>query len=547
MRTIAVINQKGGSGKTTTAVNLAAVLAKRGAKTLLIDVDPQSHCALALAVPETQIDLHVGDAMLVPDDRPLDASRLVWSVNRTLDLIPSTTRLAGLEAARGGLAEREDRDTRLAALLRRFENLYEWCLIDCPPSIGLLTFNALRAADEVLVPVETGYFAMRGATKQIATIRSLSRRFGRAPAYRVLATMHDESSTLSCDVLGELGKRFGPALLPVTIRFDVRLKEAASMGTPVVEFAPRSNGAADYAALASFLAENPTPPSILADDSSPEATEGITSRARGVVGIDLFEQREPQPAQAANPSLANSFFASPPAIPAPSTFVGSTGLQPQTVSASFTASANVPTPPRSEPLAAPISRAAELAARARRLLQRSEELSAKLAADPAVARVMAEIQPAQPERPAEPLPPGQQVYMQPEPEPKPMPAAISPLLGVRQTPQGVMFVYPLTLGARVSIAGDHNNWSAEATPMRFNARECVHEACLKLPAGAFKYRLVVSGGPGASGGATRWITDPFNPATAPNPFGEADSVFEVTEPAAPTDARSVSPTFASMR
>lgn len=537
MRIIAVINQKGGSGKTTTAINLAAVMAQRGLRTLLVDVDPQSHCALGLAVPEQQVELHVGDAMLAPDDRPLETRRLIWPVNKSLDLIPSATRLAGLEAARGGLADREDRDLRLAALLRRFQDSYQWVIIDCPPSIGLLTFNALRAATEILVPVETGYFALRGATKQIATIRALCRKFGHAPAYRVLPTVHDENSALSRDVLGELSRRFEECLVPVTIRFDVRLKEAASMGSPVVEYAPRSAGAADYAALGSWLIES-TPVPLRLGDPEPGGTMHETGmnglgRGKAVVAIDLFSD---QPASRAPVGAESGAGAGAIGIPGPATG--------DPVQAFFR-------PVPAEP-AAPASRAAELAARARRILQRSEDLTSKLAADPATAQQMlSSSQAATPEPVAEP-PALRLVEAMPAPvSPVPVGAGSSAraelTLGVRQTPQGVLFVYPLALGPKVCIAGDHNGWSADATPMRFNPSLGVHEACLRLSPGKFKYRLVVAG---------RWVADPFNPLTENNPFGDADSVLEVLPaeafaPAppiqgAPVPARSVSPMAAAV-
>ncbi|HBS29240.1 MAG TPA: chromosome partitioning protein ParA, partial [Phycisphaerales bacterium] len=169
--------------------NLAAALARRGRRTLLMDLDPQSHCAVGLAVPEEAIDLQSGDALLHAG-RAIDLSRLVWTVARNLDLIPSTTKLAGVEAARGGLADRDDREARLAVFLASVDSRYDYALIDCPPSIGLLTFNALRAAGEVLIPVETAFFALQGAAKQIATLRAVCRRFGTQAGFRVVATMH---------------------------------------------------------------------------------------------------------------------------------------------------------------------------------------------------------------------------------------------------------------------------------------------------------------------------------------------------------------------
>ncbi|HZW05648.1 MAG TPA: ParA family protein, partial [Phycisphaerales bacterium] len=253
MRIIAIVNQKGGCGKTTTAINLAGVFARLGKRTLLVDLDPQSHCAAGLAIPEQRIDVQIGDAMLARPDQTIDWTRLLWRVGRCLDLAPSTVRLAALESARGGLANVEGAETRLAGVLSRLADQYDICLIDCPPNIGLLTYNALAAATEVIVPVETAFFALQGAAKQINAIKSLSKRLNVQPLYRVLPTMHDPGSTLAKDVLDELNRRFGDAVLPVTIRFDHRLKEAVSFGQPVVDYAADAAGAQDYTSLGQFL------------------------------------------------------------------------------------------------------------------------------------------------------------------------------------------------------------------------------------------------------------------------------------------------------
>ena len=124
MRTFAVVNQKGGCGKTTTAINLAGVFAARGFRTLLVDMDPQGHCAAGLAIPEQRVDLHIGDAMLADDDHPIDPARLFWRAVRNLDLAPSTLRLAALEAPRGELAGKPDAERRLKKFLSRFDSQY---------------------------------------------------------------------------------------------------------------------------------------------------------------------------------------------------------------------------------------------------------------------------------------------------------------------------------------------------------------------------------------------------------------------------------------
>ena len=150
MRTFAIVNQKGGCGKTTTAINLAGVFAGRGYRTLLVDMDPQGHCAAGLAIPENRIDLHIGDALMAEPNTPIDPARLLWRVSRNLDLAPATVRLAAVEAPRGELAGKPDAEKRLKIALSRFANQYDLCLIDCSPAIGLLAYNALVAADAVV-------------------------------------------------------------------------------------------------------------------------------------------------------------------------------------------------------------------------------------------------------------------------------------------------------------------------------------------------------------------------------------------------------------
>ncbi|MCC5821940.1 MAG: AAA family ATPase [Phycisphaerales bacterium] len=268
MRTIAIINQKGGCGKTTSAINVSAGLAKRGFRTLLVDLDPQSHCAAGLGVPEDRIDLDVSDALRAPDDAALDRDRLLWRIGRGFDLLPSRMKLAGLEAARGGLADMDQPQNRLATVLERLTRddkepgddepgrRYDAVVIDCPPSIGLLSYNALAASGEVIIPVETSFFSLRGAGKQIQTARSVTRHVGASTRVRLLATMYDPALPLARDLLDDLRDRFGAAVIPTVIRLDPEVKEAASFGRPVEDHAPGSMGAEDYASLCEWLIEH---------------------------------------------------------------------------------------------------------------------------------------------------------------------------------------------------------------------------------------------------------------------------------------------------
>lgn len=269
MRTIAIVNQKGGCGKTTTAINLASIYAARGLPTLLVDMDPQSHCAAGLGVPEAVLKLTIGDALLADHDSRFDPSALLWEVGRNLHLAPSTMRLATLEAPGGGLHERPDKDRRLASLLARFQGRFARCLIDCPPTIGLLTFNALRAAREALIPVETGFFALRGAEKQWGTIQRMIERVGRPIACHILPSIHNPESKLARSILTSLRRQFAGQILPLEVRAHEVLREAASFGQPVMEYAPQSEAHQDFEQLADWLDEHATKaPTIRVEVSS---------------------------------------------------------------------------------------------------------------------------------------------------------------------------------------------------------------------------------------------------------------------------------------
>jgi chromosome partitioning protein len=253
MRVVAIVNQKGGCGKTTTAVNLAALLAREGVRTLLVDMDPQSHCAAGLGVPDTGLERTIADAMLADHANPPRAEEHLWEVARNLMLAPSSVALAALEAPNGPLAARFDRDRRLARVLAGWRDDFDWCIVDCPPTIGLLSFNALRAADFVLIPVETGFFSLKGAEKQVELMRAMSARFGREIPFRILPTMVKDSRALSRDVVAALAKRFPDSLLPFAIREHDELRDAASYGQAITEFAPGTEAEADFAALAAWI------------------------------------------------------------------------------------------------------------------------------------------------------------------------------------------------------------------------------------------------------------------------------------------------------
>jgi chromosome partitioning protein len=248
MRIIAVANQKGGCGKTTTAINLAACLARQGRRTLLVDMDPQGHCAVGLAVPEDQIVRSMYHVL--QGDTRLNVSEVTWQIGKDLDLAPSVNEAAKLEQELAGAPYALD---RLARSLSEVADEYDYCLIDCPPSIGLLTGNALRAAGEVIVPVDTGYFALHGLTHQIATISEHRDETGRDLVIHILANLYDVRTKHARRVLNEVRRKFADLVFQTHVNFNAKLREATGYGQPICDYAPSSPGHRDFMRLSSEL------------------------------------------------------------------------------------------------------------------------------------------------------------------------------------------------------------------------------------------------------------------------------------------------------
>ncbi|MFP8875172.1 MAG: AAA family ATPase [Myxococcota bacterium] len=248
MRVIAVVNQKGGCGKTTTTVNLAASLAADGASVLAVDLDPQAHTTLALGVDPDELIDNVYEVLLDPEDTH-HLSQVVVNVSERLDLVPSGIALSAIEQKLGAQAT-ESPTERLAIALEKLPAPYDYVIIDCPPNVGMLTFNALRAASEVIIPLEMSFFAIDGVQKLLETIDLLSERIRHDLSVRILPTLYDGRTRFARETLQDIRELFGERCFDTVIRQNVKLREAVRRGLPVSHFAPATTGAIDYGALA---------------------------------------------------------------------------------------------------------------------------------------------------------------------------------------------------------------------------------------------------------------------------------------------------------
>ncbi len=258
-RLIALMNQKGGVGKTTTTVNLAAAFARAGRSTLVVDLDPQAHATLHLGIEPASLDASIYDVLLDPRGDPTAAIR---SVTPTLSVLPSQTDLAAIESELAGVP---DRQRRLAGALSRLQGRFEFVLIDCPPSLGLLTLNGLAAAREVLIPMQAHYLALQGVGKLLETVRLVGHAVNPTLIVTgVVLCMHDASSTHTREVVADLEAflasqrgldlpwRAARVLRP-PVRRNIKLAECPSFGKTIFDYAPGAPGAEDYAALGDSL------------------------------------------------------------------------------------------------------------------------------------------------------------------------------------------------------------------------------------------------------------------------------------------------------
>jgi chromosome partitioning protein len=277
MRTIAIANQKGGCGKTTTSVNLAAAFARTGLRTLLIDLDPQGHATLGFGYDPETLDKTIYHALTNPQ---ISVSRVVLGTNiEKLDLAPSNVLLSGAEIE---LAEVLGKELVLGEQLRIVSNDYDMVVIDCPPSVGLLTLNALVASTDVIVPVQVHYYAVEGLKQLFETANIIRVHFH--PCYvkilGLLLTFVENRTVFGRQIQQQLREYFGDLVFETVIHRTVRLLEAPSAGESVLTYAPESKGATEYVALAEEIMHNRP---LALEMNSDEVSEGKINDAKALV------------------------------------------------------------------------------------------------------------------------------------------------------------------------------------------------------------------------------------------------------------------------
>ncbi|MDD7678102.1 MAG: AAA family ATPase [Anaerovibrio sp.] len=247
---IAVANQKGGVGKTTTSVNLSAAFAEMGKKVLLIDCDPQGNATSGLGIEKDGLELSIYDALI--NDTPME--EIILQTQFGLDMVPSVMDLAGAEVE---LVNLDDKQYRLKKAVELIKDKYDYILIDCPPSLGHVTLNALTAADSVLLPLQCEFYALEGLSQLLSTVQLVQEQLnGDLRIEGLVLTMYDSRTNLAEQVVEEVKTHFPDMVYATKIPRNVRLSEAPSFGKPIFAYASSSKGAQAYMSLAEEVIEN---------------------------------------------------------------------------------------------------------------------------------------------------------------------------------------------------------------------------------------------------------------------------------------------------
>jgi chromosome partitioning protein len=542
MRTVAIVNQKGGCGKTTVSINLASALAELGKKVLLVDMDPQSHCAVGLAVPEEQIEQSIYDVLISKSrNEPLRLTEILWQIGENLELAPASIDLSAYEQQMAGIP---DRECCLRDVLEAVKDEYDFAVIDCPPAVSLLTFNALRAATDVLVPVETGYFALHGLSKQLETLSILCKRCQQHVSVRVLASMYDIRTKMAREILAELRSHFSDQMFKTVVNFNTRIKEASSFGQPINEYDPASKGQQDFRNLAQEVIGSEERPQVKSKrlvDSLADQLEAIGASANELLKVTKTTPTgEHKPLIEPKPAVAQKPVAQPmpvmeikPVAPAGSVHASAPKETPYGVTT------NEPKPVMAEPK--PVATQRPVMESKPAIVEIKPPVKAVEQTPMAESKPLAEPKPAvavvtPPKEPAPvavaavcaskvqvsaPTAAGTTLQTLAESvaqSAEHIDAKLSEYYGVSQMQDAVVFVTLYPRAETVAIAGDFNNWQPATTPMQRVGETGVWQAKMKLPHGTYRYRLVVDG---------QWQQDPYNERSELNPYGEYNSILEV--------------------
>lgn len=241
-KAIAIFNQKGGVGKTTTNINLGASLAMKGKKVLMLDIDPQGNTTSGIGVSKKDLEFTVYDLLI---EEGFDTKKAIIHTNvEGLDLIPASVDLAGAEIE---LVELEGREARLRNSIKQVKDDYDFIFIDCPPSLGLLTINSLTAVESVLIPIQCEFYALEGVSQLVSTIELVKKSLNKDLEIEgVILSMFDGRTNLSVQVVQEVKKYFGSKVYSTVIPRNIRLAEAPSFGMAITEYDPKSKGAEAY-------------------------------------------------------------------------------------------------------------------------------------------------------------------------------------------------------------------------------------------------------------------------------------------------------------
>jgi chromosome partitioning protein len=247
MRVIAIANQKGGCGKTTTAINLSASLARNGRKVLLIDMDPQGHAGKGLDVENDETKPTIYNVFCNFEGKNNTLDHVTRQIGENFFIAPSNLSLSIIEQV---LSMTDGRETRLKQAIERSRQSYDYIVIDCPPSLGLLTFNSLMASSEVFIPIDMGFFSLHGTSRLLSIVDMVRNKTGHAIRAKFIATQYDRRTKISDEILSDIRNHFKHSMFTTLINSNVKLREAARAGKSIIEYEKRCAGYRDYMALA---------------------------------------------------------------------------------------------------------------------------------------------------------------------------------------------------------------------------------------------------------------------------------------------------------